>query len=234
MVQDPTDQHIKAILSAYDLFGSEVLEIGCGGGRITRDLAKHAARVVATDPDPEVVAAAVANVSAENVEFLSPADGIPDVTHKSFDLAIYTLSLHHVPMQAMQTSLQRVTQLLNDTGVIIVIEPGDGGSFNEARERFSVDSNDEQQAKAAAIYAMQNLDGWTMSETIYFQTAFLFDDEDDFITNKRPDFHLLSKPMQREIGAFLQKHKTTDGILLKNKRRMNLLRKTTGHGTNPS
>jgi len=44
MVQDPTDQHIKAILSVYDLFGKEVLEIGCGGGRITRDLAKHAAR----------------------------------------------------------------------------------------------------------------------------------------------------------------------------------------------
>lgn len=51
MIQDLTDQYIVTILSQCDIYGRYVLEIGCGKGRITRDLAKHAKRIVASDPD---------------------------------------------------------------------------------------------------------------------------------------------------------------------------------------
>lgn len=227
MIQDPSDEHIKAICAAYELSGKAVLEIGCGTGRITRDLAKYAAQVVATDPDSKLIAVAAATSNAEHVEFLSPADGIPDFPHCSFDLAIYTLSLHHVPLDAMQTSLQRAGQLLKETGAIMVIEPGDGGSFNEAKERFGAGSGDEQQAKSAAIHAMRTLDGWDMSETSYFQAGFLFSDENDFIIHKRPDFAQLPKIQQQQISDFLQAHMTPQGILLTNERRLNLLQKST-------
>lgn len=58
MIQDPTDEYIRAITSHCDLTGKEVLEVGCGTGRITRDLARHAAHVVAVDPDDAVLAKA--------------------------------------------------------------------------------------------------------------------------------------------------------------------------------
>ena len=51
VIQDPTNKYIATILSQYDLSGKDVLEIGCGKGRITRDLAEHAKRLTATDPD---------------------------------------------------------------------------------------------------------------------------------------------------------------------------------------
>ena len=55
MIQDPTKQYIATILSQYDVGGKDVLEIGCGKGRITRDLAQHARRVVASDPDADAL-----------------------------------------------------------------------------------------------------------------------------------------------------------------------------------
>jgi 16S rRNA A1518/A1519 N6-dimethyltransferase RsmA/KsgA/DIM1 with predicted DNA glycosylase/AP lyase activity len=50
--QDPGNDYIAAIRANCDITGKDILEIGCGKGRITRDLAQHARLVVATDPDP--------------------------------------------------------------------------------------------------------------------------------------------------------------------------------------
>jgi len=51
VIQDPKNQFIAAILSHCEIRGKELLEIGCGKGRVTRDLARHARKVVAIDPD---------------------------------------------------------------------------------------------------------------------------------------------------------------------------------------
>jgi predicted RNA methylase len=52
-MQDPENRSIKTILKAGDLRGKEILAIGCGRGRITRNLAGYACRPVAVDPDTE-------------------------------------------------------------------------------------------------------------------------------------------------------------------------------------
>ena len=188
MIQDATDQQIKAIQSQFPLNGKTLLEIGCGKGRVTRDLAKYAYRVIASDPDSAVLGTAKAKISAANVEFIHAPDGIPELPENSVDLIIYTLSLHHVPAYAMQASLLRAGTLLKNKGAILVLEPGDGGSFNEAKARFGVGSGDEGPLKAAALQAMQSLPGWTMTETCSFLTEFLFTDEADFFSSKLPSF----------------------------------------------
>ncbi|NOQ51840.1 MAG: methyltransferase domain-containing protein [Desulfuromonadaceae bacterium] len=229
MIQDPKDQHIKAIVTHFELTGKDVLEIGCGKGRITRDLAKYARSVVAIDPDMTALAHARATISAENVEFKSAPEGIPKLPEKSFDLVIYTLSLHHVPEQEMLQSLKSAGRLLREEGRILVLEPGDGGSFNELKRRFGAGSGDEAPEKAAAIRAMQNLEGWSMGETIHFEAEFLFNDAEDFFINKLPDYRQFSAEKLAEITEFLNRHTTDNGIILSTERRLNgLIRKRTG------
>lgn len=225
MIQDPTNQYITTILSHCPLKGRDVLEIGCGKGRITRDLARYAGRVVASDPDPAALDAARKNVTAGRVEFRHAPQGIPDFPPASFDVVIYTLSFHHVPIEEMPASLNRAADLLREGGAIVIVEPGDGGSFTEAKERFGAGSGDERPARAAAIRAMQNLEGWRMEETTLFRVQMRFENEDDFFAAMLPDYRQQPESFLAEVRDFLRQHRNEDGILLDAGRRLNVLRR---------
>jgi len=224
VIQDPTNQYITTILSYCDLRGKEVLEIGCGKGRITRDLALHAKRVVATDPDAASLETARSVTAAGNIEFMLAPTGVPDLPDNSFDIAVYTLSLHHVPAAEMSDSLRSAAKLLHKDGIIIVVEPGDGGSFSEAKERFGAGSGDERPAKNAAIRAMHSLVGWTVEETVLFHTLFKFDNDEDFLANMLPACRQLPESYLNEVRSFLDQHRNDQGIILEAERRLNVLR----------
>jgi SAM-dependent methyltransferase len=223
VIQDPTDQYIATILSQCDITGLDVLEIGCGKGRITRDLAKYAKRVVATDPDALALEKAQTLVAAGNVTFVHEPCGVPVLPPGSFDAALYTLSLHHVPADEMSASLSATADLLNKNGVIIFVEPGDTGTFTMAKERFGAGSGDERPAREAAIAAMHALDRWTLGETILFRTFFQFDDDDDFLVNLLPGYRQQPDSVVKELRHFLSQHHTEEGIILDAERRLNLL-----------
>jgi SAM-dependent methyltransferase len=225
MILDPTNQYIATITSHVDLGGKEVLEIGCGAGRITRDLAKHAKRVVATDPDTAALEKARSGFPAENVAFMQAPAGVPDLPEGSFDLVIYTLSLHHVPVEEMIDSLGRAAALLRDGGVIVAVEPGDGGSLTEAKERFGAGSGDERPAREAAVRAMHALEGWDVGETVHFRTLFRFADVEDFFVSMLPAFRHYTESFNLEVRNFLEHHRTADGIVLEADRRLNVLRR---------
>ena len=225
MIQDPTNQYIATILSQCDLRGKELLEIGCGKGRITRDLAQHARRVVATDPDAAALEVARTAVAAGNVEFLPAPAGVPDFPASSFDVVIYTLSLHHVPVAEMSASLLQAAGLLRAEGTIVVVEPGDGGSLTEAKERFAAGSGDERPAQQAAIRALHALAGWTVGKTVPFRVMFQFSDADDFFSSLLPDYRQLPEALVSEIRDFLNRHRTPDGIILDADRRLNVVRR---------
>jgi SAM-dependent methyltransferase len=224
MIQDATDQYIATILAHYPLAGKKVLEIGCGGGRITRDLARYATSVLATDPDGKALAKARAAVTAENVTFRQAPSGVPeDLPPASFDLVIYTLSLHHVPIGAMTASLEAAGRLLRPGGAIMVLEPGAEGPFMEAKQRFGIGSGDESREQAAALAALEELTGWRIGPTIHFETAFLFSDEADFFASKVPNHDQLPAERLAEIRTFLTPYKTAEGIVLRGGRRLNVL-----------
>ncbi|WP_298267058.1 class I SAM-dependent methyltransferase [Geobacter sp.] len=225
MLQDPDDTYIATIAAHCDLLGKEVLEVGCGTGRITRDLARHAARVVAVDPDKGALAKARATAPAATVRFLPMPDGVLDFPPASFDVVIYTLSLHHVPPDQMDESLRTAAGLLREGGVIVVVEPDEGGSFTEAKERFGAGSGDERPAREAAIRAMHGLEGWSVGETVRFRVRFLFADEDDFIASKLPGFGEQPEAHRRTVREFLARHRTAEGIVLDAGRRLNVLRR---------
>jgi ubiquinone/menaquinone biosynthesis C-methylase UbiE len=224
VIQDPTNRYISNILSQCDLNGKDVLEIGCGKGRITSDLASHARLVVATDPDIGALKTARSSVNATNVDFMEAPSGIPALPNGSFDVVIYTLSLHHVPITEMTGSLNKAALLLKKDGIIIVLEPGEKGSFTVAKELYGAGSGDERPAKEAAIRAMRTLKGWTMGETIHFYTQFQFDNYKDFFINMIPGYRQQSAEFIDEVRSYLYLHRTLNGILLDAERRLNVLR----------
>jgi 2-polyprenyl-3-methyl-5-hydroxy-6-metoxy-1,4-benzoquinol methylase len=223
VIQDLTNQYIATILSQCDLTGKDVLEIGCGKGRITRDLALRARRVLATDPDADALKTARSAIAAANVAFMLAPSGVPDLPAGSFDVVIYTLSLHHVPVAEMPSSLRKAADLLRENGVIIVVEPAEGGSFTDTKERFGAGSGDERPAQESAIRAMHSLEGWTTKETVLFRTLFQFDNEEDFLANMLPDYQQKPEPFVAEVRRFLDQHRASYGIVLDAYRRLNLL-----------
>ena len=223
MILDPTNQFIHQITRHCDLVGSAILEIGCGRGRITADLARHARCVMATDPDAVALATARKTISVPHVEFICTSGQHLDLPATSFDLVFYSLSLHHIPAESMTESLRRASSLLKHGGGMVVIEPGDEGSLIEAEQRFGVGCGDERKAKTAALQAIGSLSGWHVSEPICFRTLFQFDDEQDFLSNLQPDYLNKSGEWRQEITHFLKKYREGNGITLDAERRMYML-----------
>ena len=223
MILDPDNKYIQAINTHTPLAGAPILEIGCGTGRMTGDMAEYAAKIVATDLNEAVLEQAKKNITAENVEFLYTPDGFAKLPEQSFDLVIYTLSLHHISPDRMVDNLHHSGTLLRNGGKIVVIEPGNGGSFLEVKKCFGAGSGAETTIKVAAIAAMKNLAGWELSPTYRFDVDFLFDDADDFYNNKLPKYQEIPAEKRSELRLFLQQHTGSRGIILQSERHLNLL-----------
>lgn len=223
MILDPYGQFIKEITAHCDLSDKTILEVGCGQGRITHDLARHARRVVAIDSDERALQTARSRINAENVTFLRCRGESLAFPEGCFDLVVYSLSLHHLPQDAMRASLAQAAGLLGEQGMIVVIEPDKSGTLIEAEERFGVGDGNEAGEKDAARHAIAVLPGWRIGQTICFRTHFHFVDQQDFLENLLPDHRSKSSALIEEIGDYLAGYTEHGRIVLHADRRMDIL-----------
>jgi ubiquinone/menaquinone biosynthesis C-methylase UbiE len=94
--RDRDGREAVAIAALADLDGKQVLEVGCGDGRLTAFAAEHAAQVYAFDPDPASVAKAHDSLRRElsdRVTFAVHDAQALDLPRRRFDIALCGWSL---------------------------------------------------------------------------------------------------------------------------------------------
>jgi SAM-dependent methyltransferase len=103
----------------------DVLELACGPGHFTRELARHARTVTAVDASPAMLARAAAEVTAPNVRFARAdlfAGWRPDTT---YDLVFFGFFLSHVPPTTFHGFWDLVRAGLRDGGRVGFVDEDD-------------------------------------------------------------------------------------------------------------
>ena len=95
---DPEKNEIRALFDLVDFSGKDVLEIGCGDGRLTWRYAEAAAHVTGIEPFEEAIGRAYANhpdTLRDQVEFhhIAFEDFAAACESEMFDMAILSWSL---------------------------------------------------------------------------------------------------------------------------------------------
>lgn len=169
MEQDRDCITLSKILQFADLGDQEVLEIGCGDGRITSQLVGKAKRLVAIDPDAANIVEAKQNTkgagfrigSGECLEFPSA----------SFDVILFTLSLHH---QNSRLALREAKRVLRDHGRVVILEPVNDGEIEQVCNFF----HDEAQALQNTLRAIAASD-FEVERSEVFYTYWEFKNENE-------------------------------------------------------
>jgi SAM-dependent methyltransferase len=97
-----------------------VLELGCGTGYFTRELARSGAEIVAIDVSPELLEIARTNCSAPNVRFEIQNAYALTYSDATFDSVVGSSVLHHLEIEEAVREIYRV---LKPGGTIYFTEP---------------------------------------------------------------------------------------------------------------
>jgi len=100
--------------------GMEVLELGCGSGYFTRELAKSGAKITAIDISPDLLALARRDIPAANVTFLVENAYAMTFQDDRFDAVIGISVLHHLDIAK---GFSEVFRVLKPGGTICFSEP---------------------------------------------------------------------------------------------------------------
>jgi SAM-dependent methyltransferase len=131
------------------LQGAMVLELGCGKAEKTRVVARKASSVLALEVDGIQLAKNLAITDLPNVRFEhGGAEKIP-AADSSFGIVLMFKSLHHVPVEMMDSAFSEIRRVLKPGGVAYISEPVYAGDFNDILKLF----HDEKAVREAAFAA---------------------------------------------------------------------------------
>ncbi len=214
--------------SLVDLENRKVADIGCGEGSLVRLMARHGAKIIGVECNPEMLARARAAKSAGD-EFYSEGVGedLPFDDGK-LDLIVFFNSLHHVDMDKQDTALAEATRVLKPGGQIYISEPVAEGRHFEmmqpVHDETEVRANAYKVIKAAAKHGLTE-----ELETLYLHpTSYVdFSAMQDRITTINPHLAKVFAATKDEIKALFDTlgQKTTKGMVFDQPMRVNLLRK---------
>jgi demethylmenaquinone methyltransferase/2-methoxy-6-polyprenyl-1,4-benzoquinol methylase len=98
-VDDESRAQLLNALAAFAPRG-RILELACGTGQWTAELARHASSLTAVDASPEMIALNRARVAQENVRYVE-ADLFAWSARERYDVVFFSAWLSHVPQQRL-------------------------------------------------------------------------------------------------------------------------------------
>ena len=108
------------LLTSHLKPGMQVLEIGCGTGIFTKEIAKHKVNLIAIDISPELLDDARINVPSNNVQFQIENAYELSFADNSFDSIIASSVLHHLEIE---NAIKEFYRVLKPGGTAIFSEP---------------------------------------------------------------------------------------------------------------
>ena len=144
---------VSAVAAVTALTGLTIVDVGCGAGKTSRELAALGATVIAVEPDPIQAAKNRAADATPGVVFHEGrAERLP-VASGTADGVFFFRSLHHVPVEWMELAIAEAARALKpETGFLCVVEPGMEGTHFPVMRPF----NDETRVREAARTALRN------------------------------------------------------------------------------
>lgn len=165
-----TEQTTIRMIQKQTIFKDKtVLEIGCGGGKLSSLLADETKVYIGIDPNGDAIREAKENY--DNADFRI-GDGESLVFRDSlFDLVLFTLSLHH---QNSTAALKEAYRVLKNNGKLVIVEPSVEGEFQQFFHLF----NDETREIQKAYHSLLN-SAFTLEDKDSFDAFVRFEEETD-------------------------------------------------------
>ncbi|GMR15033.1 MAG: class I SAM-dependent methyltransferase [Gammaproteobacteria bacterium] len=220
------------------LDGKHILELGCGNAEITRDIATSGAdrKITALEVDEIAHGKNLQITDLPNVAFaLSGAQQIP-LQDESVDVVLMFKSLHHVPVDLMETSMHEIRRVLKPGGLAYISEPIFSGDFNEILRLF----HDEEKVREAAFNAVKKAvdDGlFDLVEETFFNAPTEFENFTEFennVINVTHSNHELDEKLYTQVKQRFEQLVGSDGAHLSIPIRVDLLQRPQTNGTSPS
>jgi len=192
-----------------DLSGREMLEIGCGDGRLSSLLADKVKHLTAIDPDQDMINQAGKEISAvdfrvgygENLEF----------NNRSYDIVFFSYSLHH---QDCVQALDEAKRVVRDNGSILIIEPSTESEYTQLVSIFQEDEINRLNTTLAYIKS-GNFD--VSREDVYFVNYHFKDDKELYRHFMNYSINENNAAAMEKMKAILGSKKSARPIVIKDK-----------------
>ena len=169
MEQDTQLVTLQKIEQYTNLDNGSILEIGCGNGRVTSMLAGKTTHLVALDLGLDDLVQARAG--SPDVQFAVGSGEELGFKNGSFDIVLFTLSLHH---QDSERALREAHRVLKPGGQAVILEPAFDGEVEEICYPF----HDERPNMHNALHAIDSCSLRPEKKEV-FRTDWVFADRNE-------------------------------------------------------
>lgn len=133
--EDPDGLVVGRLREMAGLEGRTILEIGCGTGRYSRDLAKGAAGYFAMEPSPGMLTLAPSGLPPSSLHWVRARGEALPLRSQSMDLVLATWVLGYLRPDACGKVLLEAQRALRPGGEIWLVENHWTGAFQTLRGR---------------------------------------------------------------------------------------------------
>ncbi|GJM37413.1 MAG: ubiquinone/menaquinone biosynthesis methyltransferase [Acidimicrobiales bacterium] len=148
-----TDVHGERLASIVSFVDADVLDVGCGAGALVRWMRTQGARPVGAECSETMREMACTSDPDHREDYLDAVAQDLPFPDASFDIVVFSYSLHHVPADAMTDGLREARRVLRPGGSLVSLEPIPEGAEHDIAALI----DDETEVRRLAQLALDDV-----------------------------------------------------------------------------